>query len=195
MPIYVGNSKIDKIYVGNTSIGKVYKGSELIWENGIRCYCYRYLPSNSSSEIVLVIGGIGTSYPYISTSSSSSVQTKYTTGKITSITGTLGNTGSKIKTTLFPYDDYEYTYVKEITVNGHIIYIYGKVFSETAGARGQIWVLKGSSVNSQVLLATRNLSSLETINYPYSISSSSMKKTSSGSTFDRLSSADILWKE
>lgn len=194
MPIYIGGNKIKDIYLGSTKIGKVYKGSTLVYESGLNCYAYRYVSGSSSSEMVLIIGGIGTGYPYISIASTSSVQTKYTTGKITSITGTLGSSNSKIKTTYFPNNDYEYSYVDQITVNGHIIYIYGKVLSEIVSSRAQIWVLKGSTVNSQVLLATKQLTALDTINYPYSANSNSMKETSGGNTFERLSSADILWR-
>ena len=181
MSINIGNSKIGKIYVGSTAIGKVYKGSELVWESGLRLYGYK------DDELLLNIGGIGTSYPVIYFYS----QTSFTYSKFTAISGTLGASGSKIT-----IDGDQYTYKNSVNVNGTTIYIY--VYSDSSSwltIYSWAWVLKGTTTNqSKVIVQLLGKGDGSDIPYPYSANSTELKYFSSSDGAPRYSAADTTWK-
>ena len=113
MSIYYGNTKIGKVFFGSTAIGKVYHGSTLVFQSMKKVPVYGYsnnrylLGSNSTSGVVF----------------SASNRTADT---ITAITGTLGASGSTIKTssTTEAFNNYyTFSYYGTLTFNGVKIYI------------------------------------------------------------------------
>lgn len=143
MSINIGNSKIGKIYVGSTAIGKVYQGNTLIWESGPSLKLYGAYHSGSSTTVwSYVIGSWSTSGLVIRSQSKSR--------KITSITGVLGTSGSKISASGGGTTT-DATFNKAITINGIKVYLY---FKANSGGVIDDWlcVMEGSVVGSTVLV-------------------------------------------
>ena len=189
MSINIGNSKIGKIYVGSTAIGKVYKGSELMWESGLRLYAYK-TTTESLTNLVLNVGGIGSNYPIISLYFSNNISPSVEYGKFTAISSTLGSSGSKIT-----IDSNQYTYKNSINVNGTTIYIYvHKISTQFIDTYWWAWVLKGTTTNQSKVILSSDLSDGSAIPYPYSANSSQIKVPYSETAIPRYSTADITWK-
>lgn len=120
MSINIGNNKIGKIYIGSTAIGKVYKGSELMWESGpsLKLYGTTYTWGGTQSDGYLVG----------SWSTSGVLMSSRLTTTITSMSGTLGASGSKISGKVNDSDlgFVDVVYNKTFTVNGVKVYLYYK---------------------------------------------------------------------
>ena len=198
MSIYFGNNKIGKIYVGGTSIGKVYKGSELVYQKsaGLKLYCYNDNNTSASQNFYAkyyIIGGQTTSNPWMGSAVSSSYS-ELGSAKITSITGNLGASGSKIKV---ENESNEHTYLENMTVNNITIYVYRWIESTTSWipATTYIYVMQNSTVNSIALRENTNLSGTA-VKYPASIDNSQFKLWPSSNNYAygyRYSTGDRTW--
>lgn len=198
MSIYFGNNKIGKIYVGDTSIGKVYKGSELVYQKsaGLKLYCYNDNNVSAYQNVYAkyyVIGGQTTSNPWIGFMVSSDYS-ELGTAKITSITGNLGASGSKIK---IENDSNDYSYIESTTVNNIALYIYRWIDSSTSWLPTTIYiyVMQNSTVNSIALMENANLSGT-VVKCPDSIDNSQFKLWPSSNNHAygyRYSTGDKTW--
>lgn len=140
MSINIGNSKIGKIYVGSTAIGKVYKGSELMWKSGPSLKLYGATWSSGSTVWCYVIGSWSTSGLVIRSQSKS--------WKITSISGVLGSSGSKISASGGGTVT-DAIFNKTFTINNIKVYLY---FKENGSVDDWLCVMEGSAVGSTVLV-------------------------------------------
>ena len=171
MTVYKGSQKEGKIYNGGTKIGKVYKGSQLVYQKsvGLKLYCY-----NAQQTLYFkyyVIGGQTTSNPWMGFTVSSSYS-ELGTAKITSITGNLGASGSKIK---IENDSNDYSYIDSTTVNNIALYIYHWTDSAAwLATHIYIYVMQNSTVNSIALKEDANLTGT-VVKYPASIDNSQFK--------------------
>ena len=198
MSINFGSNKIGKIYVGDTSIGKVYLGSELVYQKaaGLKLYCYNDNNTSASQNFYVkyyIIGGQTTSNPWMGFAVSSSYS-ELGTAKITSITGNLGASGSKIKV---ENESIEYTYLENTTVNNIAIYVYRWIDSSTSWLPSTfyLYVMQNSTINSIALKETTNLSGTA-VKYPASIDNSQFKLWPSSNNYAygyRYSTGDKTW--
>ena len=179
MSIFSGSSKIGKIYMGETSIGKVYKGSELVWQkgNGIQYYGYDgclLLATNDTSGFLV---------------SSISLPIK-------TISGTLGNSGSKVVVTTFatdyfPAQDYTMNYAITKNIGGKKVFVY---ISDSQNSllglfSWWIYVLEGSKVGSKVAQQISNTASQYLEWHPRSVSSSELVRTADPGATNTVSNA------
>ncbi|MBR1600973.1 MAG: hypothetical protein IJ677_05275 [Alphaproteobacteria bacterium] len=195
MSIYFGSNKIGKIYVGDTSIGKVYHGSELVYQKaaGLKLYCY-YDNNVSAGQNMYtkfyVIGGQTTNNPWMLFFTSSNYS-ELGTAVITTITGNLGASGSKIK---INNETQEYTYVSSTIINNITIFLYGYTSSSWGlTSSTNIYVMQNSTLNSVVLKEDMKNGD---ITYPASIDDTQFKLWPSSNNYAygyRYSTGDKTW--
>lgn len=195
MSIYFGSNKIGKIYVGGTSIGKVYKGSELVYQKsaGLKLYCYYDNRASAAQNLYVkfyVIGGQTTSNPWMEFLVSSNYS-ELGTAVLTSITGNLGASGSKIR---IDNASQEYTYVSSTTVNNITIFLYAYTSSSWGITTStNIYVMQNSTLNSVALKEDMKNGG---ITYPDSINDSQFKLWPSSGNHAygyRYSTGDKTW--
>ena len=177
MSINIGNSKIGKIYVGSTAIGKVYKGSELMWESGPSLKLYGTTFNYAGNQI--------NGYLIGSWSTSGVLMPSRGTLSITSISGTLGASGSKISGKYSSSDlgFVDAVYNKTFTVNGIKVYLYYKYASLLDD---YALVMEKSKVGSIALDAFINL-----VTNPTSVTTTTA--VGGGITYTKDSSGDATW--
>ena len=176
MTVYVGSSKIGKINNGSTAIGKVYNGSSLVFQSGpsLKLYGMTFQMNNQTFDAYLVG----------SWSTSGLISTLGNGRPIRKITGTLGQSGSKVYYSVGDDTDEIYdTYYKTTTLDGLKIYEYGEVGNNFNFF--SLWVLEGSKVGSIALLSMSNC------HKPSSVNSTTC--VGGGYTYTRKASTDATW--
>lgn len=184
MPIYYGGNKISEVYKDGASIKEVYNGSDLVFKKntGIQCFF------GSKDWISYVLGeykvGSYVIAMYPSTDGFSS--------QISSITGTLGKSGSKVTANYKNYNNSVTSeavpYLDTIVVCGKNFHRYGvdNYYTQTC-----FLVEDGSVVGNYVLYSSRW--SKDTV---YSVSSNSFTcNYNTGLSFTRNASKDIFWSK
>lgn len=177
MPIYIGNKRIKDIYFGSTKIGKVYKGSTLVYESGPSLKLYGTTFNYAGNQL--------NGYLIGSWSTSGVLMPSRGTMAITSISGTLGTSGSKISA---KYSDSELgvndaVYNKTFTVNGIKVYLYyksGSLLDDYA------LVIEKSKVGSIALDTFIN-----SVTNPTSVTTTTA--TGGGITYTKNASGDATW--
>lgn len=182
MSIYKGNQKQGTIYKGSTKIGKVYKGSSLVYQSepSLPLYgCYRTISGNNYYAYLIGLystSGAFSYFPFIMT--------------LTTMTGTLGASGSKITRLDTPGSStgsitLEQPYYKTITLNNLKVYVYG-----LGGSSGlTTYILEKSTLGSYVIYNPyQDRSKL----YPSSVTST--KIVYEGTNFTRDSTRDAVWR-
>ena len=190
--IYKGSQKEGKVYKGGTKIGKIYKGSQLVYQSqkSLRLYGYGNV---SDTSIYYLIGGTTTSNPYLAmvNPSEPGIAGKAT---ITSITGTLGQSGSSA-TVIFYSGSSSFnsigTYSATYNINNVILYRY--LVDGTVTYR-VFWVMEGSTVGSYALY-TRWININSGFGFPSSVGSDTFTYYWSGNQTSgiRNSSLDKTW--
>lgn len=177
MSINIGNNKIGKIYIGSTAIGKVYKGSELMWESGPSLKLYGTTFTWNGNQI--------NGYLIGSWSTSGVLMLSRGTMDITSISGTLGASGSKIsgKDNDTDLGFVDAVYNKTFTVNGVKVYLYYKYRNILSD---YVLVMEKSKVGSIVLWTL-----IGTVTNPTSVTTTTA--TGGGFTHTKDTSGDATW--
>lgn len=177
--IYKGSQKEGKVYKGSTKIRKVYKGSQLVYQkgNGIQYYGYDgclLLATNDTSGFLV---------------SSISLPIK-------TISGTLGNSGSKVVVTTFATDYYpardytmNYATTKSIGSKNVFVYISDSQNSLLGLFSWWIYVLENSKVGSKVAQQISNTASQYLEWHPISVSSSELVRTADPGATNTVSNA------
>lgn len=191
--IYKGSQKEGKVYIGGTKIGKVYKGSSLVYQSqkSLRLYGYGNV---SDTSIYYLIGGTTTSNPYLAmvNSSEPGIAGKVT---ITSITGTLGQSGSSATVTFYSgSSSYNSTGKYSATYNINNVILYRYLVDNSSITYRVFWVMEGSTVGSYALY-TRWINVNYGFGFPSSVGSDTFtyyweKYQTSGT---RNSSLDKTW--
>lgn len=134
MSIYYGNTEIEKVYIGSIKIGQVYKGSTLVYESAKKLPVFGYADNRC----------------LLGSNSTSGVAVEGVVDVITSITGTLGQSGSKV--TISSASDYinehEFTYYDTLTFNGVKLYIY-VMFILEGRAFNAAYIIEDAKVGSK----------------------------------------------
>lgn len=177
MSINIGNNNIGEIYVGSSVIGEIYKGSELVYKSGPSLKLYgTTFDLNENQANGYLVGSWSTEGVLMP----SRVQMI-----ITSISGTLGASGSKISAET---DDSSLTiinavYDKTFTINGinvYLYYKYGNILSDYA------LVMENSEVESIILYSIRYSAT-----NPSSVTTTTA--TGGGFTHTKDASGDATW--
>lgn len=176
MTIHIGSTKIGKINVGSSAIGKVYNGSSIVFQSGpsLKLYGMTFQMNNQTFDAYLV-----------GSWSTSGLIASVAMGRpITKITGTLGQSGSRVYYRLSDeYDEDYFNYYKTTTYNGLKIYEYGEVGNNFNFF--SLWVMEGSKVGSTFLLAMSNCHNPSSVN--------STTCVGGGYTYTRKAANDATW--
>lgn len=179
MSIYHGSAKIENIYVGSVKIGQVYKGSTLVYESAKKIPLYGYADNNfllgSNSMSGVVVSGV--------------------LDTITALTGTLGESGSKV--TVSSSDEnvngMQFTYYDTLTFSGVNLHIYANIIL-SGHAFWAVYILEDAAIGSNCLhWAGTTFYPDDTSHiryYPNYVTSTEMRYANTGSGFARAAAND-----
>lgn len=171
--IYKGNQKEGKVYKGGTKIGKIYKGNQLIYQS------QPSLPEWGFNNYS-VIG------EYSLNGLVKANNQNYSNIYLSTISGTLGQSGSQITTSYSNMGTL--TYYNTYNFNGIIVYSYRK--HAGSGTTYYIAYVLSNSVIGSLLQGCR-YSKTNATEHPNSINDSTL--TYKNTTHNRNSSQDCFW--
>lgn len=158
MTIYKSSNKLDDIYVGSTEISKVYKGSTLVYEKK------KGVPVWGFSSNTWLVGDYSTNGLVDDPNNN--------TFTLSAISGSLGQSGSKITVKTQKDTSVSASYNYNITVNNYLFHKYTYTASFT---KYQFYVLQGSIVGNYVLCFYKIGSATDSTDKPISVSATNIQ--------------------
>jgi hypothetical protein len=160
--IYKGSQKQGKVYKGGIKIGEIYKGSQLVYQSGLKLYVANYSTSSYNGITYYIVNGLLDSWStsgYVFECTYKQIQNNITTflrDTITSITGTLGSSGSNITIA----NSSPLSYTKTLIMSGKRVYLYDRTY-----------VLDGSIVGNYAMSNQAGIFSMNMPEHPTSVTS------------------------